>query len=164
MDSVLKPGKFFQSSQVCEEEVYIHMHNYQVYWSLTLETSATFIVCRRSKSFGFINGPNLPKVFGLICQNLAHHRLGRNQWRANRFCGWKLCDGRWQLALPGIDVIITIFCDFGRKIVVFPKTKCYDQHFCKDYQRLSKNGKIFAKFVGENIVKIITLVPEHSRY
>jgi hypothetical protein len=34
------------------------------------------------------------------------------------------------LLLPGVDVMITIFCDFfGEKIGVFLQNQCYDQNF-----------------------------------
>jgi hypothetical protein len=62
----------------------------------------------------------------------------------NRFCG------------SGVDVMITILCDFCN---FFLKNQCYDQNFAKTSISLRKNANIFAKFFGENILKIITSVP-----
>jgi hypothetical protein len=49
---------------------------------------------------------------------------------------------------------------FGRKKVVFLKHQCYDQLFSKFSFVLSQKRQFFAKFFGENILKIITLVPD----
>jgi hypothetical protein len=68
----------------------------------------------------------------------------------------------------GVDVMITIFCDFrqssAKKIGVFLKNQSYDQIFAKTSSSLTKNANIFAKNFGENILKIITSVsgPEHT--
>jgi hypothetical protein len=66
---------------------------------------------------------------------------------------------RW----PGVDFTITIFCDFRpfsqKKFGVFLKNQCYD-HLKKNLALFwVKNANIFAKFFGENILKIITSVP-----
>jgi hypothetical protein len=64
---------------------------------------------------------------------------------------------------PGVDVMITIFCDFwqfsAKKIGVFLKNQCYDQLFSKIGSFWDKNANFFAEFFGENILKIITSVP-----
>jgi hypothetical protein len=64
--------------------------------------------------------------------------------------------------------MITVFCDFckflpifGEKIGVFLKYQCYDQLFSKFSYVLSQKRHFFAKFFGENIIKIITSVPGH---
>jgi hypothetical protein len=52
----------------------------------------------------------------------------------------------------GVDVMITIFCDFcqfWRKNGVFLKKQCYDQIFAK--VAVEKNANFFARFFGENI-------------
>jgi hypothetical protein len=62
----------------------------------------------------------------------------------------------------GVDV--TIFCDFcqfsAKKLAFILKNQCYDHFF---YLNLAlfwvKNANFFAKFFGENILKIITSVP-----
>jgi hypothetical protein len=45
------------------------------------------------------------------------------------------------------------------KIGVFLKKQCYDKIFTKSSKSLSKKASFFAKFLGENIFKIITSVP-----
>jgi hypothetical protein len=63
----------------------------------------------------------------------------------------------------GVDVMITIFCDFlpiyGEKNGVFSKTNVMIKVLQKSSSSLRKNINIFAKFFGENIFKIITSVP-----
>jgi hypothetical protein len=67
------------------------------------------------------------------------------------------------LLVPGVDVMITIFLQFltifGKQIGVFLKTQCYDQNFAWFTFVLSQKRQFFAEFFGENIFKIITLVP-----
>jgi hypothetical protein len=55
----------------------------------------------------------------------------------------------------GVDVMITNFPIFG----VFLKYKCYDQFFSQFSFGLSQKRQFFAKFFGENILKIISSVP-----
>jgi hypothetical protein len=63
----------------------------------------------------------------------------------------------------GVDVMITIFCDFfpifGEKIGVFSKTNVMINFFQNLALSRVKNANFFAKFFGENILKIITSVP-----
>jgi hypothetical protein len=63
----------------------------------------------------------------------------------------------------GVDVMITIFCDFppifGEKIGVYLKYQCYDQLFSKISFVWSQKRQFFEIFFGENIFKIITSVP-----
>jgi hypothetical protein len=58
--------------------------------------------------------------------------------------------------------MIAIFCDFCQfsetKLAFFSKTNVMIT-FCKNSSGLSKNANIFAKYFGENILKIITSVP-----
>jgi hypothetical protein len=53
----------------------------------------------------------------------------------------------------GVDVVITIFCDFsqflGEIIGVFLEYQCYDNFFSK--LSFVKNAIFFTKFIGENI-------------
>jgi hypothetical protein len=55
----------------------------------------------------------------------------------------------------GVDVMITIFCDFSqfsaKKIGVFLKFQCYDQLFSKFSFVLSQKRQFFRKIFGENI-------------
>jgi hypothetical protein len=48
---------------------------------------------------------------------------------------------------------------FGETIGVFLKNQCYDQFFQNLALFRVKNANFLAKFFGENIFKIITLVP-----
>jgi hypothetical protein len=66
----------------------------------------------------------------------------------------------------GVDVMITIFAIFAnlrQKIGVFSKTNVMIKCFAKTSSTLSKNANIFAKFFGENILKIITSVPRNGK-
>jgi hypothetical protein len=58
---------------------------------------------------------------------------------------------------PGVDVMITIFCDFwqfsAKKIGVFLKNQCYDQIFAKTSCSLSKKTPIFSLNVSAKIFK-----------
>jgi hypothetical protein len=64
---------------------------------------------------------------------------------------------------PGVDVMITISCDFrkfsAKKLAFFSKTN----GMIKILHNLAlfrvKNGNFFAEIFGENIFKIITSVP-----
>jgi hypothetical protein len=49
---------------------------------------------------------------------------------------------------------------FGEKIGVFLRNQCYDNFISKFSFVLSQKRQFFAKFVGENIFKIITSVPD----
>jgi hypothetical protein len=77
----------------------------------------------------------------------------------------------------GVDVMITIFCDFcqfsaicanflryianfRRKNSVFLKKQCKDHFLQKLAVVRAKNVHIFVKFFGENILRITTSVPE----
>jgi hypothetical protein len=59
------------------------------------------------------------------------------------------------LLLPGVDVMITIFCDFrqfsAKKLAFFSKTNVMIIIFAKTSSSLSKKRQFFAKFFGENI-------------
>jgi hypothetical protein len=64
----------------------------------------------------------------------------------------------------GVDVMITIFCDFyqfSAKNGVFLKYQYYDQLFSKFSFVLSQKHHFFADKFGENILKIIASVPGH---
>jgi hypothetical protein len=53
-----------------------------------------------------------------------------------------------KLRRPGVDVMITIFCNFWQfsaKIGFFLKNLCYDQIFSVTSSSLSKTGQYFAK-------------------
>jgi hypothetical protein len=66
------------------------------------------------------------------------------------------------ITFSGVDVMITIFCDFSQfsaKNGVFLKYQCYDQLFSKFSFVLSQKRQFFAKNFAENILKIITSVP-----
>jgi hypothetical protein len=56
---------------------------------------------------------------------------------------------------PGVNVMITLFCDFcqfsAKKIGVFLKNQYYDQIFAKTSCSLSKKRQYFRYFFGENI-------------
>jgi hypothetical protein len=60
------------------------------------------------------------------------------------------------IARPGVDVMITIFCDFwqflANKLAFFSKTNVMITIFAKTSSSLSKNANFFAKFIGENIL------------
>jgi hypothetical protein len=64
---------------------------------------------------------------------------------------------------PGVDVMITIFCDFcpfSAKNRRFSQKPMLGSQFLQKLALFCvKNANIFAKFFGENISKIITLVP-----
>jgi hypothetical protein len=67
------------------------------------------------------------------------------------------------LCRPGVDVMMTIFCDFCRfsakNLAFFSKTNVMIKFLPKSSNSLSKKANIFAKNFGENILKIITSVP-----
>jgi hypothetical protein len=74
------------------------------------------------------------------------------------------CESNAPEACTGVDVMITIFCDFwqfsAKQIGVFLKNQCYDQNVAYFSFVLSKNNaNFFAKFFCKNIFKIITSVP-----
>jgi hypothetical protein len=48
---------------------------------------------------------------------------------------------------------------FGEKMAFFSKTNVMITNFAKTSSSLSKKRHLFAKFFGENILKIITSVP-----
>jgi hypothetical protein len=54
---------------------------------------------------------------------------------------------------PGVDVMITIFCDFltisGEKIGAFLKNQCYDHIFEKYSFFLSQKRQFFADFLAK---------------
>jgi hypothetical protein len=63
-------------------------------------------------------------------------------WDKSRVAGW------WVHSMnPGVDVMITIFCDFrqfsAKKIGVFLKNQCYDQFFSKFSFVLSQKRQYF---------------------
>jgi hypothetical protein len=59
------------------------------------------------------------------------------------------------LGRTGVDVIITIFCDFcqflAKKLAFFSKNQCCDQNFAIFCFVLSKKRQFFRIFFGENI-------------
>jgi hypothetical protein len=57
---------------------------------------------------------------------------------------------------------LRFFLIFSEKIGVFLKYQCYDQFFQNLALFWVKNANFFAKFFGENILKIITSVPGHT--
>jgi hypothetical protein len=60
--------------------------------------------------------------------------------------------------------MITTFCNFypfsAKKLAFFSKTNVMITIFAKTSFVLRQNANIFAKFFGENILKIITSVPD----
>jgi hypothetical protein len=60
---------------------------------------------------------------------------------------------------PGVDVMISIFCDFLRKNWRFSQNQCYDQTCMILLCFETKTPTFFAEIFGENIFKIITSVP-----
>jgi hypothetical protein len=64
--------------------------------------------------------------------------------------------------LTGVDVMITIFCDFrqfsAQKLAFFSRTNVMII-FANISSSLSKKRQFFRQFFGENILKIITSVP-----
>jgi hypothetical protein len=64
--------------------------------------------------------------------------------------------------MPGVDDMITIFCDFypfsAKKMAFFSKTNAMITIFAKLALFCVKNANIFAEFFGENILRIITSV------
>jgi hypothetical protein len=72
----------------------------------------------------------------------------------------KITDSYWG---PGVDVMITIFCDLcqfsAKKLSFFSKTNVMIQFLHNLALFWAKNANFFAKFFGENILKIITSVP-----
>jgi hypothetical protein len=60
-----------------------------------------------------------------------------------------------KFAQSGVDVMITIFCDFrqfsAKKLAFFSKNNVMITIFAKTISSLSKNANFFAKFFGENI-------------
>jgi hypothetical protein len=58
-------------------------------------------------------------------------------------------------ATPGVDVMITIFCDFSqfsaKKLAFFSKTTVMIKIFAKTSSSLNKKRQFFAKFFSENI-------------
>jgi hypothetical protein len=65
---------------------------------------------------------------------------------------------------PGVDVMITIFCDFlqfsAKKLAVFSKTNVMIKILHNLALFWVKNANFFAEIFGENILKIITSVPD----
>jgi hypothetical protein len=65
---------------------------------------------------------------------------------------------------PGVDVMITIFGDFSqfsaKKLAFFLNTSAMITFLSKFAFVSSQKRHFFAKFFGENILKIITLVPD----
>jgi hypothetical protein len=64
---------------------------------------------------------------------------------------------------PGVDVMITIFCDFqqfsAKKLALFTKTNVKIKFLNNLALFWVKNANFFADFFGENILKSITAVP-----
>jgi hypothetical protein len=76
-------------------------------------------------------------------------------WRDSNPCRRHL---KYRATNPGVDVVITICCDFcqfsAKKTCRVLKNQCYDQFFAKTSSSLIKNANIFAKFFCETILKI----------
>jgi hypothetical protein len=75
----------------------------------------------------------------------------------------------WQRGRSGVNVVFTIFRDFrqflAKTLAFFFKNKCYDTSLQTKCSILNKKMPIFfAKFFGENIFKIKTLVPIGTWY
>jgi hypothetical protein len=68
------------------------------------------------------------------------------------------------LQISGIDVMITIFCDFclfsEKNLAFFSKTNFMIKFLHNLALFRVKNANFFADFLGENIFKIITSVPD----
>jgi hypothetical protein len=75
--------------------------------------------------------------------------------------------GDVKLNISGVDVMITIFCDFcqfsAKKLSFFSKTNVVINILHNLALFRVKNANFFAEFFGENILKIITSVPEVCR-
>jgi hypothetical protein len=75
---------------------------------------------------------------------------------------------REQASLPGVDVMIIIFCDFwqfsAKKIAFFSKTNVMIKILHNLALFWVKNAYFFAKCFGKNIFKIITSVPANNAY
>jgi hypothetical protein len=80
---------------------------------------------------------------------------------------WKGEKNRTKILKPRIDVMITIFCDFcqvsAKKLAFFTKTDVMIKFLQKTISSLSKKRHFLTKKIGENISKIITLVPSRSQ-
>jgi hypothetical protein len=59
--------------------------------------------------------------------------------------------GKTQASKSGVDVMITIFCNFRRKNWRFLKNQCYDKNFALFSFVLSQKRQFFAEKFGENI-------------
>jgi hypothetical protein len=72
---------------------------------------------------------------------------------------------RRKFAQSGVDIMITIFCDFSqfsaKKMAFFINTNVRINFFQNLALFRVKNANFFSKFFGENIYKIITSVPGH---
>jgi hypothetical protein len=99
-------------------------------------------------------------ILGSLKMTSAKNRL-QTLSESSRCSGNKLIFVNKNFML-GVDIMITIFCDFqpifGEKYSVFLKNQCYDSNFVKITSILTKNA-IFHHLFGENIFKIITSVP-----
>jgi hypothetical protein len=88
-----------------------------------------------------------------ISVNKKRERNSQNEQSPN----WR------KFAQSGVDVMITIFCDFcqfsAKKLAFFPKTNVMIKYLHYLALFRVKNAKIFAIFFCQNIFKIITSVP-----
>jgi hypothetical protein len=62
------------------------------------------------------------------------------------------------------EQFFVIFYQFSAKNGVFLKHQSYDQIFAKTSSILSKKRKMFAKFLGENIFKIVSIGPRSKTF
>jgi hypothetical protein len=78
-------------------------------------------------------------------------------------CKMKQCEAFLETGWPGVDDMITIFCDFrqfsAKKMAFFSKTNVMIKFLNTLALFWVKNVNFFAEFFGENIFKIITSVP-----
>jgi hypothetical protein len=107
-----------------------------------------------------------------VCPGLLSDKLENFEvYDVNRFISRLQGGGLvWQICLvkdicdlqdQGVDVMITIFCDFSaNKMAFFSKNNVMINFFQNLTVVWAKNAKFFAKFFGENIFKSITSVPD----
>jgi hypothetical protein len=80
-----------------------------------------------------------------------------------KFCTRIFGDNFLHRTYPGVDVMITIFCDFyqfsAKKFAFFSKTNVMIKILNNLALFWVKNANFVAIFFGENIFKIVTSVP-----
>jgi hypothetical protein len=71
-------------------------------------------------------------------------------------------------AAPGVDVMITIFCDFltifGKKLAFFSKNQCYDQNFAYFSFVLSQKHQFFCRIFRRKYFKNHNIGPWNSAF